>query len=175
MINRAFIAVVLPDDVLDSIEFQIRPIEGLRFSAREKWHITLAFCGRIEDEQAMTEALRPVVEKHANFALKLSGAGVFPKPQRANVFWCGVTGETDELSQLAMDVRAEAEPFSEHHEDREFRSHVTIGRARRSVNLRNEIERWEGWETPEFTVSEIVLISSEGERYDTVATLPLHR
>ena len=55
---RLFVAVALPPDVLEIIEGLDRPpVEGLRWTDREQWHVTLRFLGAVDDagHQAFAE------------------------------------------------------------------------------------------------------------------------
>ena len=50
---RLFLAVWPPDEVLELVAALPRPdVEGLRWTTRDQWHITLRFFGAVELEAA---------------------------------------------------------------------------------------------------------------------------
>jgi RNA 2',3'-cyclic 3'-phosphodiesterase len=50
---RLFAALIPPESVLDEIERAFAPYRGgppaLRWTARDTWHVTLAFYGEVDD------------------------------------------------------------------------------------------------------------------------------
>jgi len=55
---RLFVAVWPPDDVLDRLAELPRPeIDGLRWTGRDQWHVTLRFLGAVDDADAVRVAL----------------------------------------------------------------------------------------------------------------------
>lgn len=54
-VARLFVAVSLPEPVLDAITALPRPFEeGVRWTGREQWHVTLRFLGDADVEEAAT-------------------------------------------------------------------------------------------------------------------------
>jgi len=58
---RAFVAVVPPDAVLDALHGQLASLTDepspLRWVPRHQQHLTLTFLGRVDDADALTDAL----------------------------------------------------------------------------------------------------------------------
>ena len=55
---RLFVAVWPPADVLDAIEALDRPArQGVRWTGRDQWHVTLRFLGRVDDVDSVTGPL----------------------------------------------------------------------------------------------------------------------
>ena len=55
---RLFVAVWPPEEVLDRVAALARPeVEGLRWTRRDQWHVTLRFLGAIPDPAPVVEAL----------------------------------------------------------------------------------------------------------------------
>jgi len=54
---RLFVAVEVPDDVADVVAGLERPaFEGLRWTTREQWHVTLRFLGEVPDPGPVAQA-----------------------------------------------------------------------------------------------------------------------
>ncbi|MGA0174704.1 MAG: 2'-5' RNA ligase family protein, partial [Phycisphaerales bacterium] len=58
-LGRAFLAVFPPADVVGAVDERLGPVRvlpaaaGLRWVRREQWHLTLRFCGRVPDGDAL--------------------------------------------------------------------------------------------------------------------------
>ncbi|HXX88936.1 MAG TPA: 2'-5' RNA ligase family protein [Acidimicrobiales bacterium] len=58
---RLFVAVEVPDEVADVLAALDRPaFEGLRWTTRDQWHVTLRFLGEVPDPEPVVAALRTV-------------------------------------------------------------------------------------------------------------------
>lgn len=169
---RLFVAAHLPAEALDVVAALPRPpVDGLRWSTRDQWHVTLRFLGSVEDGSVdalvaalsalpatgpVTAVLGPVVGRFGRRTLHVPVAG---------------------LSDVAGAVVAATAGFgSAPVEDRPFLGHVTLARARdrRGIDLRPLCG------TPvaaSWPVSSVALIGSElrptGARYTDVATFTL--
>jgi len=134
---RLFAAVWPPDDVLDHLDLALAvlrrgagsPDEGVRWSARETWHLTTAFYGSLPD--AVTDPLAADLERAAAevrpFELQLRGAGVFSH----RTLWIGTGGQVPAMVALAGAARAVGEEHGAPPDARlRHRPHLTVGRAR---------------------------------------------
>ena len=158
---RLFVAAVPPAAVLDRVAALSRPeVEGLRWTSRDQWHVTLRFLGRVTDVDAVLAALEPV-------ALPQCEARLGPETGRfgRRVLHVPVTG----LDDVAAAVEAATTDVGEPPEDRPFAAHLTLARARarRGIDLRALTgtaiaARW--------TVDDVCLIESHlhphGARYE---------
>lgn len=100
---------------------------GIRWTAAECWHLTLAFYGEVGDGQAaaLTEELGRVTA--APFDLELRGAGVFAH----RTLWAGVGGDLEAVHRLVADTREAGESVGIAGDHRvRSRPHVTLGRVR---------------------------------------------
>ena len=76
-LRRAFVAVVPPQPVLDTIEALVphdpdrRSARRMRWTRRAQWHVTVEFLGRVDDAAALTGTLRDATTELAPFALRL--------------------------------------------------------------------------------------------------------
>jgi 2'-5' RNA ligase len=127
---RLFVAVVPPDALLDRVAALPRPeTEGLRWTTREQWHVTLRFLGAVDTAGAVSAALAslgaPRCEAHAGPTVSRFGRRVLQLP---------VTG----LDEVAAAVVTATAGIGRPPEDRPFSGHLTLARARarRGVDLR---------------------------------------
>jgi RNA 2',3'-cyclic 3'-phosphodiesterase len=180
---RLFIALGVPDDVLDDLETACAPVRsawpGLRWTDRSAWHVTLAFLGEVPALPAsrLSARLERAALRHSAFDLAFSGAGAFPRPSRANVLWCGLTGSIDALRGLAMSVaagarRAGAPPDA----GRAFRPHLTLARCRTATDVTLLVSALSGYSGVPWTAPEVFLIESRLRsfpRYSLLGRWPL--
>jgi RNA 2',3'-cyclic 3'-phosphodiesterase len=134
---RLFAAVWPPDDVLDHLDLALAVVrrgspsqdDGVRWSARETWHLTAAFYGAVPD--GVTEAIGAGLARAAAevepFDLQLRGAGVFAH----RTLWVGTGGDVAAMVALADGAREVGEEHDVRPDARvRHRPHLTVGRAR---------------------------------------------
>jgi len=163
---RLFVAVPLPDEVLDLLASLARPdVSGVRWTTRDQWHVTARFLGAVDDVQPVVDAL----------------AGARPAPARAvlgpavtrlnpRILSVPVAG----LDGLAERVVKATKQLGEPPESRRFRGHVTLARGRGGADLRplaGEPLAAE-WEVEGFVLVESAL-HPHGARYSVVERFPL--
>ena len=165
---RLFVAVWPPDEVLDLVAALPRPdVEGLRWTTRDQWHITLRFFGAVELE-AVSVALRSA-SAPATTAVLGPETGRFGK----RVLYVPVSG----LDAVAKAVVRATKKVGKPPEPRPFTGHLTLARARdrrRGVDMRSLVG------TPvaaTWPVTEVCLVeshlSSKGANYEVVETVSL--
>ena len=165
---RLFVAVWPPDEVLDLIEALPRPdVEGLRWTTRDQWHVTLRFFGAVELEDA--SAALQSMSAPATSGVLGPETGRFGK----RVLHVPVAG----LDVVAKAVVPATKRVGKPPEPRPFKGHLTLARARdrrRGVDLRPLIG------TPvaaEWPVNEVCLVeshlSSKGANYSVVESVSL--
>jgi RNA 2',3'-cyclic 3'-phosphodiesterase len=185
---RLFVAIGPPAAVLDDLDALAGPLRSgrkdLRWTSREAWHLTLAFLGQVD--QAAAARLLPRLERaarrHHGFRLAFTGAGAFPTAARANVLWCGVSGDRLALAHLAASVAAGASRAGAPPPDRgrRFQPHLTLARCRTPADVTELVAGLEGYRGPAWTADRIHLVhsrlgASEQPRYTTLASWPLSR
>jgi 2'-5' RNA ligase len=182
-VRRAFVAVVPPAEVLDAIQQVVDGLassdDGLRWMTRDQWHATLQFLGPVDDVDALAKAVGVAVASVPPPIARLGGGGgAFPKAHRGSGLWVGFAVGGDALAGVASAVADATTPLGDAAEDRSFRPHVTLARARRPRDLRPLVDAL-GDEPvgSEWSMSEIELVESdtrpEGARYTTRARLRL--
>lgn len=169
---RLFVAVWPDEAAVAQLAALNRPsIDGVRWTARSQWHVTLRFLGEVGDDDADTVAS----------ALRATAAGV-PVPTAVlgpevtrvgNMLWAPVDG----LAELARAVVGATESYGAPPEDRPFRGHITLARQRSRATGRPLRSAHGQPLAGSWGVSSIELVRSqlgrEGSRYETVARLPL--
>jgi 2'-5' RNA ligase len=167
---RSFIAVELPDDVLSALG---RVQEQLRsYGFRTKWvrpaniHITLKFLGDIDSAaiEAIASAMVSAAGGCEPMSLAAKGIGVFPNIKRPRVLWAGLGGEVNLLAGLQRKLDDLLGDIGFAKERRSFKGHLTLGRFKARVNSKEilrALTEFEGFETPSFTVRELILFKSE--------------
>jgi 2'-5' RNA ligase len=182
-LDRGFVAVVPPEDVLDAIETRVAPVRvshhDLRWSRRAQWHVTLRFLGRVPDVDVLLGALRESLAGDARVdAIAIGGSGAFPNARRASVVWLGVREGTEALTRVAAAVESASVVAGFPPEPRPFRSHLTVARVPRPRDVAAVLDALgddpigRAW-----SAADVVLVSSDtrptGSVYSEVARVPL--
>lgn len=178
---RLFVAVELGDRIRDRVAAAIEQVR--RCSPGSKWvrpegaHLTLVFLGWVSDARvdAHRDVVRRSAARHGALTLKVAGSGSFGSPGRPRVLWLGVGGQTEALEALQRDLVAELMPLGLVPEERVFRPHLTLARARDKSGDRGLAEAAEvrrDADLGEARVEHLVLFRSElsacGARYSAL-------
>ena len=161
---RLFLAVFPPADVIEQLGELERPeVEGLRWTKREQWHITLRFLGEVEqgDVESSLQRLRGAVS-----TVQL---GPVSRQLGARVLVLPAVG----LGELAAEVRVLTADIGQPPDRRDFTGHLTLARARKRVPGAVVGLPFEA----EFRATELWLVASElhpgGARYTRLSHWPL--
>jgi 2'-5' RNA ligase len=186
---RLFVALMPPPAAACELAAALRPVRslpgssGLRWTAPESWHFTLAFLGEVPDDvrPGLDVRLARAARRHAPGELRLAGGGRFGD----RALWTGAQGDLAALGRLADSVRAAARragaPPAEEHG---FRAHLTLARSPRAcpVDLRPFADALAGFRGSAWPADTLSLVRStpprsgvpgEQPHYDTVASWPL--
>jgi 2'-5' RNA ligase len=160
---RLFVALTPPSACVEELAAAVddarRAAPDLRWAPPEQWHLTLTFLGEVEERMLPDLELRLArsAARHAPLNLKLAGAGRFGN----RVLWLGVHGDTDGLRKLAASVRAAARRARLPIEDRPYRPHLTLARARDpAADLRPVVQRMAGFAGLPWTADAVHLVRS---------------
>ena len=170
-VRRLFVAVWLPEEVLDVVARLSRPeVPGLRWTRRAQWHVTLRFLGGVPDAEmpVAVEALGAVggtgeVDAGLGPAVGRFGSRMLHVP---------VSG----LDALAGRVVDATVGLGRPPDERVFGGHLTLARVAKAAKvdlgcLAGEAisERW--------TVEDVCLVQSHleptGARYEVLERFPL--
>lgn len=178
---RLFIGIPLAPDVGDALERLVRSLrsdgDGLRWSSHQSWHITLQFLGETSEERYRSVAAHLREVRSPEVPMRLDGTGFF---ERAGVFFVGVS-ISSEMLELEKRVLAATAQCGFVAEDRPFRPHVTLARAKgdhRTNALRRLGQRVKSEVTfRAFTAAEFLLyeafLGAGGSRYEIRDRFPL--
>ena len=178
---RLFVAVAPPAERLQALDAAVGARdEQLRWVPVHQWHLTLVFCGEVSPTVVaeLSERLARGAARTPRFEVKLAGAGSFPKQAaRARVLWVGLTGEVDTMTRLAERCAAAARRSGVPVQQRGFRPHLTLARARRdTVDVRPTLQRLSSYDGEPWRVDAIRLVHSTlgaQVRHETLAEFPL--
>lgn len=159
---RLFVAIDAPTAAVDHLREHVPSVSGLRWTDPSQWHLTLTFCGEVDERAAgeLASRLERAAARHAPMQFQLRGAGAFSRPARAHALWIGLDGETDALAKLAASTSAAARRCGIAVEDRRFRAHLTIARASPPRDLREVVASLTSYQGPTWTASELHLVRS---------------
>ncbi|WP_313638423.1 RNA 2',3'-cyclic phosphodiesterase [Paenibacillus sp.] len=132
--ERLFIAVKLPLELRQVVAQECSNLsqtyQFAKWTHPEDYHITLQFLGdtpktKIPD---LIMALKQLSGQCRPFKLSLDKWGTFGLPTAPRVLWVGVSGELEELNQLATKVHSSTLPLGFPAESREYKPHLTVAR-----------------------------------------------
>jgi 2'-5' RNA ligase len=131
---RCFVAAPISDSLRSELASAVAAwrsrddLAGMRWSAPESWHVTVAFLGSIDAARVAKarEAIAHVSPKHVPMRISTGGLGAFPAARRARVAWYGLDAGDTRLSDLAADLARALGTET----DAPFRPHLTVARAR---------------------------------------------
>jgi len=168
---RLFVAVWPDDAALGQLASLERPaLEGVRWTTRDQWHVTLRFVGEVDEASPVERALRRGVADRASSAI----ASLGPSVQRVgSMLWAPVAG-LDDVAAVVVDTTATlGDPL----EDRAFRGHITLARQRQR-GRGGALRQAQGQPlSGSWTVQSVDLVrshlGSSGSRYETIARIAL--
>ena len=180
--QRMFVAVVPPEPIRDELADFLAAREGMRWTAPEQWHVTLAFCPAVPEHRIdeLGERIAHTMATVPAFTASLGGAGSFPNPARAVVLWLGVRTPGEQLPRMSAKARSAAAAIGAAPDGQRFRPHLTVARLRRPIEATRWLRILETFRGCPWSVESVELIASHlGEgpsgrpRYETAAVAPL--
>jgi 2'-5' RNA ligase len=166
---RLFAAFPPSDEAIADLDAAVAPLRSawttLRWTPTATWHLTGAFFGDVAEERVpeLADRLARAARRHSAAPLQFAGAGGFSRPARATVLYVGVAGGAlRQLSALADSCAAAGRRIGLAMEQRTYRPHLTLARAkaRAPVDVRDLIAELDGYAGPTWTASELVLMRS---------------
>ncbi|WP_409237768.1 RNA 2',3'-cyclic phosphodiesterase [Streptomyces sp. PA5.6] len=174
---RLFAAVLPPDSATTELAAATRALQelpgadGLRWTARDNWHFTLAFMAEVDD--ATVPDVRARLERAAHrtppFPLALRGGGHFG----GRALWAGAAGDVAALRLLAARADAAARKAGVTMEEhRHYRPHLTLARTRGEGDLAPYADALGSFEGTAWTVRELTLVRSNLPRSGVAGERP---
>ena len=185
---RSFIAVDLPAEIRERVlaaAVSLSPAlpEGaVRWSRKvENLHVTLKFLGNVAIGRLdrLGQALVARLGVVPPFSIGVRGFGAFPSLRAASIIWAGIEDPQQHLARVAAVVEDVAASHGFVSEERTFRGHVTVGRAkeRAYVDVRQALRSLTEHAFGEVAVSEVSIYESrlgrEGSTYVLRCRAPL--
>lgn len=179
--RRMFVGIEIPEPARSLAWQAFDPIREefpkAKWVPPENFHVTLKFLGPVWPrlvawvEEACTRAAASVQP----FELSLSGAGCFPRPQKATTLWAGASDQ--QLGTRTLVERLDQELGEEFPaEKRAFSPHLTVARSRPPLDLGERLEGVSLVSEP-WVVSDVVLFESHlgrpAPRYEVILRVPL--
>lgn len=167
--KRLFVAVWPPEEVLDRVAALSRPaIEGVRWTGREHWHVTLRFLGPVPEVQPVAEALAALPRLGPTTGILGPATGRFDQ----RILHVPVTG----LDDVAAAVVQATAHLGKPPDDRPFHGHLTLARVAKHAKV--DLRPLTGTPVADtWTVDEVCLVESfpspSGARYEVRLRLPL--
>jgi len=167
-VARLFVAVWPPAEILDRVAALPRAqVDGLRWTDRRQWHVTLRFLGRVDDVASAAAALEGMDPVSRPEAVLGPTAGRFGR-RVVHVPVSGLEGVADAVASATADVGLPPE-------DRPFTGHLTLARAKGTEADIGALTG--GVITGRWTVDEVCLVESRlsaaGADYAVVGRFPL--
>jgi 2'-5' RNA ligase len=136
---RLFVAVELPEDARAAVGRAVdtlHELPGLRPTPDDQLHLTVLFLGAVESPRvpAIEERLAEVAADAAPFDTALTAFGAFPPRGAARVLWVGLRDDEGRLAAMARATKDAVRGLVVT-EERPFRAHVTVARAREPVRV----------------------------------------
>lgn len=169
---RLFVAVWPPPSIVDAIAALERPpVDRLRWTVPDQWHVTLRFLGDVQDDEVtgVVEALDHV-DPTPTTAVMGPETGRFGN----RILHVPVAG----LDAVAAEVVSATAPFGQPPDDRPFHGHLTLARVGRGKGRGPDLRPFVGRRLEgEWPVGGLTLVrsrlGSHGSRYEVVHQRPL--
>jgi 2'-5' RNA ligase len=157
----------------------------LRIVPPDRWHLTLAFLGDVDDPRACDAAAAAgdavAAWRDAGGDLPLlgvAGGGVFGRG-RSTVLWAGVDGEVGSVDDLAVRLRQALRRAGLPVDPKPFRAHLTLARLGDRLTpdaLAADLATLDAYRGPCWRMTELSLVRShlgQRPRYESVAVAHL--
>ena len=133
---RLFVAISLSEDIRKQIGCFAEECAGhgaqVKYVAPENWHLTVKFLGETDPDSVDDLCLLLSSVESPVFDLVVSGAGFFSRKSDPKVVWVGAE-ESGGLLSLYNEVERSVHSLGFPRDDRAFRPHITIGRAKKPL------------------------------------------
>lgn len=166
---RAFIAIEISDEIRAELARRIESLQ--RAAGAVKWveprniHMTLKFLGAVADD-VVPEVVKKAAECCAETPpcdILVKGAGAFPNLGRPRVIFVDAEDRPPVLAALAARLNEAMCDFGVEPEEREFKTHITLGRVRvpkPAPQLAEKLKALAGVEFGRMRIAEAVFMKS---------------
>jgi len=139
---RLFVALAIDQKIKDALGAAADELRKTRAPVRwvkpDGIHLTLKFLGETPGDrvESMKSALERISSRVYPFPLTVSGMGAFPVRSDPRIIWAGVLEPSGTLEKVWGALEGEAAALGWERERRGFHPHVTIGRVKGNINLK---------------------------------------
>lgn len=166
---RLFISIEVPEGIKKKVGVLVEKfrkcLTPIKWVENKNLHVTLKFIGWVEDDKV--EKLKSCVTESVKgvgpFEMSLAGIGMFPDKKHPRVIWVGSTKGTEKAKKLADKIERSVAGSGFREEEREFTSHLTIGRIKEKIDteeLSKCVSKAEKSEFGSFMVDHVSLMKS---------------
>jgi RNA 2',3'-cyclic 3'-phosphodiesterase len=141
---RTFIGIPLIDDFADAFIDACEAVKtadpswrGEKWVPRQNMHVTLKFLGDIaeDDVSSLADTVARTAALQAAFDLADPGLRAVPNPRRARMLWGTFADPDGRCAALAAELDRACLAFGVPSEERTFKPHATLVRARRERHI----------------------------------------
>lgn len=127
-----WLAPAMVEEVAQFIGLARKTCSGFKWTGPENLHFTLKFLGETSPEKVrdLHQALETAAAAGTGFELRLGEAGYFPPKGAPRIIWLGVETGREQLVDLVDAVEKSCVQYGFSREDKPFKPHLTIGRAK---------------------------------------------
>jgi len=166
--------------VCDALRHADTAWAGEKWVRAENLHVTVAFLGEVDEWEVprLAEAIGARLAEQTAFELPFTGLHAVPGQRRASMLWAAYGDPETRATALAREIEAVCELWGRTPEERKFKAHVTLVRARRPRAVANAVMAL--LEEPPVTVPALLSVPSAtlysstltkaGPLYRTLAT-----
>ena len=182
---RLFVSIDTPPHIkpqIAAIRDQLKESGAdVKWEPDEKLHATLKFLCQT-DERLLPEIVsigRGVCKTFTPLHVKYTRVGCFPNRRAPRIIWVGLDDLSGNMGLLQQQVETGMVPLGFKREEREFHSHITLGRVKSEKRIESLLRMMESitFESPPVVIKEIMLVKSDlmpsGSVYTTLNTFPL--
>ncbi|MEM6469244.1 MAG: RNA 2',3'-cyclic phosphodiesterase [Planctomycetota bacterium] len=185
---RTFIAIPLAPAIESGARRlikQLKPFDtAIKWVPADNLHLTLKFLGEVDNVEIpkVCKSIRRVTNQIEPFELTFTGTGGFPEISRPRVLFAGVEDPSGSLVRMVNSLETELATLGFKPEPRDYRPHLTIGRARSrshraSAELLEAVKQHESQDLGEMLVEEVQLVASfldkAGPTYQVMDTVEI--
>ncbi len=156
---RSFIGIPLNGNTQDEIIKLYPGIKNLRFTRKENLHITVKFLGEVKENKI--ENIKSIIEESCKdiekFKISCNRLSSFPSITSARVIWVNIIEGAKIIEKIYNKLEKKFEKLGFKSENRKYIPHITIARAKTTVDISDYLKLFDINSTAE----SIVLFKSE--------------
>ena len=139
---RLFVALSIDEKIKDVLKCAAEELRAARAPVRwvkpDGIHLTLKFLGETPDDRTapLISALEGITPGVYPFPITFSGMGAFPNLSNPRTIWAGVLEQSGSLERVWKSLDNVSAAMGWKKERRGFNPHVTLGRVKGNINLK---------------------------------------